>query len=112
MRAVQFEQPDLVATVAKSDEILAKDFNTLRHVAELTRNNHRLPKPPQVFAARRARPDSGQLLVHRRYTAVLISAVGLVQKRQSLGHWHLHSRIRLARQMRYHSGLKSGLSAE
>ena len=59
MRAVQFEQPDLVATVAKSDEILAKDFNTLRHVAELTRNNHRLPKPPQVFAARRARPELG-----------------------------------------------------
>ena len=66
MRAVQLDKPDLAAAVAKRDEVLAEDFKPLRHVAELARKDHRLPEPPQVFAARRTRPDPGQLLVRRR----------------------------------------------
>jgi hypothetical protein len=78
MRAVQLDQPDLAAAVAKRDEVLAEDFKPLRHVAESARKDHRLPEPPQVFAARRTRPDSGQLVVHRRHAAVVISAISLV----------------------------------
>ena len=87
MRAVQLDQSDLAAAVAKRDEVLAEDFKPLRHVAELVRDDYRLPEPPQVFAARRARPDAGQLIIRRRQAAVVISAVGLVQKRRSFGHW-------------------------
>ena len=86
MWAVQFQQPDLATAVAKRDEIVAEDFEPLRHVAELVRDDYRLPEPPQVFAARRARPDPGQLFVLGRPLAMVIGAVGGAQKRRSLGH--------------------------
>ena len=59
MRAVQLDQSDLAAAVAKRDKVLAEDFKPLRHLAEIARDDHRLPKPPQVFSARRARSDPG-----------------------------------------------------
>ena len=90
MRAMQFQQPDLAALVAKGDEVLAEDAQPPRHLAQLRGLDDRLPEPPQIFAAGRARADPGQFLVYRRTIAMVIGAVGTVQKGCSFRHRLLH----------------------
>ena len=80
MRAMQFQQADGAALVAEGDEILAQNAQPPGHFAQFGGLDHRLPKAPQIFAARRARPDPGQFLVYRRALAMVIGAVGAVKK--------------------------------
>ena len=86
MRAVQFKEADGAALVAKRHQILAENAQPPRQLAEFAGEDDRLPKAPQIFAARGARPDAGQLLVLPRSLAMVIGAVGDIQKRRSLGH--------------------------
>ncbi len=77
MRAMQFEEADRAALVAKRDQVLAEDAQPPRHRAQFARQDHRLPEAPQIFAARRPRPNPGQFLVHRRPLAMMIGAIGV-----------------------------------
>jgi len=86
MGAMQFQEADAAAPVAVGDEVLAEDADAPRQVAQFAGEDDRLPEAPQIFPARRPRPDAGQLLVIRRPLAVVISAVGGIQKRRSPSH--------------------------
>jgi hypothetical protein len=86
MRAVQLQQANRPAAVAKGDEVLAQYTQSPREVIQLAGQNDRLPKTPHIFTAWRARPDAGQLLVFRRPLAVVIGAVGCIEKRHPFGH--------------------------
>src|SRR4029077_2322501 len=89
MGAVQFQKADAAALVAVGDEVLAKDADASRQVAQFAGEDHRLPEAPLIFPARRPRPDARQLLVIRRPFAVIIGAIGRIQKRRS----HSHDRL-------------------
>src|SRR5439155_23953852 len=86
MRAMQFEETDGAGFVAERDEVLTENAQPPRDLAQFAGEDDRLPKAPQIFAARRPRPDTGQLLVHRRALAVVIGAVGGGQERRSCSH--------------------------
>src|ERR1700730_10027470 len=86
MRAMQFQEADRAALVAERDEVLAENAQAARQLPQRVGQDDRLPEAAQIFAAGRARPDSGQLLVFRRPLAMVVAAVGLRQKRRSLSH--------------------------
>ncbi len=86
MRAMQFQEADRTALVTKRYKILAENSQSARQLAEFTGQDDRLPEAPQIFAAGRAWPDAGQLFVFSRPLAMVIAAVGLGQKRRSIGH--------------------------
>ena len=80
MRAMQFQQPDRAASVAKGDQVFPQDPQPSRDLSKLGGLDDGLPETSQIFTARGARADSGQLLVFRRTFAVVISAIAAVQK--------------------------------
>ena len=92
VRAMQFKEADGAALVAKRNQVFAENPQPPRQLAEFAGEDDRLPEAPQIFAARGTRPDAGQLLVLRRSLAMVIGAVGLIQKRRSLGHYVSPSR--------------------
>ena len=57
-----------------------------RQFAQLAGEDDRLPEAPQIFPARRPRPDPGQFCVFRRPLAVMVGSVGGIQERRSLSH--------------------------
>src|SRR5207237_6109535 len=63
MRAVQFQQTDRAALVAKRDQILTQDPDPQREIAEFIGETYRLPEAAHVFAARRIRPDMGEFSI-------------------------------------------------
>src|SRR5262252_5473215 len=86
MRAVQLQQAQRAATIAKGDEILAEDAQPPGQIAQFLGEDDRLPKAAQILAAWRARPDAGELFVRRGALAMMIRAVGGVQKWCSCQH--------------------------
>ena len=97
MRAMQLQQADRAAPVAERDEVLAQYAQPPRQVTQFVGENDRLPKAAQIFAAGRARPDAGQLVVFGRPLAVVIGAVGGVEKRNPVSHLLLlHDRAIIA----------------
>src|SRR5439155_9971414 len=76
MRAMQFEETDGAGSVAERDEVLTENAQPPRDLAQFAGEDDRVPKAPQIFAAWRPRPDTGQFLVHRRALAMVIGAVG------------------------------------
>src|SRR5437763_5318055 len=75
MRAMQLQQADGAAAVAKSDKILAEDPKFQRQVLQLVRVADRLPEAPHVLAAGRIRADMRQLGVFQRNMAVMVSTI-------------------------------------
>src|SRR5205814_6482654 len=59
--AVQLQQPDGAAPVAKRHELLPQDLDAVRQIAQLVGETDRLPEAAQIFAARRTRADMGEL---------------------------------------------------
>jgi hypothetical protein len=80
MRAMQFQQPDRAAFVAKGDQVFPQDPQPSRDISKFEGLDDGLPETSQIFTARGAGADSGQLLVFRRALAVVISAIAAVQK--------------------------------
>ena len=74
MAAAQMEQSDPAAEVAEQDELLVQDADRQRQLAELGRKRDRVPEAPQVFAARRARADMGELGILSRARPAVIAA--------------------------------------
>src|SRR5579872_1364562 len=86
MRTKRLQQADGAALVAEHDEVLAKDAQPSRQVAQFARENDRLPETPQVFATRRARPDAGHFLVFCWHSTMVVGAVGGGQEWRSFNH--------------------------
>src|SRR5262249_50238849 len=59
--AVQLQQPDGAAPVAERHELLPQDLDAVRQIPQLVGEADRLPEAAQIFAARRARADMGEL---------------------------------------------------
>src|SRR5580704_11631440 len=81
MRAVQLQEADRAAAVAKRDEVLAEDPELERQVFQLVRIADRLPEAAHVFAAGRVRADTRQLCIFRGHLAVVVSAVARLEER-------------------------------
>src|ERR1700730_14834815 len=86
MRAIKLQEADRTRLVAERDEVLAEDAQAPRQLAQFAGEDDRLPEAPQIFPARLARPDPGQLMILGRPLAMVIGAVGGAQKRRSLSH--------------------------
>src|ERR671934_2549257 len=80
MRAVEMEQSEPTAPVTEQHEIFAEDAQAQRDVAEIARERDRLPEAPEIFAARRAGTDAGQLVVGQRDPAHVIPTVRRVEE--------------------------------
>jgi hypothetical protein len=61
MRAVQFEQTHSAALIAEHNEVLSQDLYPMRQVLQFVGEADRLPETAEIFAARRARSDMGEL---------------------------------------------------
>src|ERR1051325_5532006 len=80
MRAVQFQETDRAALIAERDQILAQDPDPQRQIAEIVGETYRLPEAAHIFAARRIRPDMGELGILLRHRAVVIAAKTRLQE--------------------------------
>ena len=78
MRTMQFQQSDRAPFVAEYHEVLAKNADTSRQLAQFSPQDNRLPKAPKIFSARRSGPDPGELLILFWSLAMVVSAVGFV----------------------------------
>ena len=86
MRAMQFQQPDRAAFVAKSDQVFPQDPQPSRDISQFGGLDDGLPEASQIFTARGTGADPGQLLVFWRAVAMVISAIGAVQEWCSFRH--------------------------
>jgi hypothetical protein len=60
MRAMQLQQTDSAAQVAKHHQFLAEDLDPMGQVLQFVGEADRLPKAAQIFAARRVGADMGK----------------------------------------------------
>ncbi len=68
MRTMQFQQARGAALVTERNQILAEDLDPIWQVAQFVGKADRLPKAAQIFAARRARADTGEFRIFLRNT--------------------------------------------
>src|SRR5512143_130662 len=61
--------------VAEDHEILAEDAHATRRPVEIPRERDRLPESPEIFAARGAGTDRGELGIGRRSAATSVPVV-------------------------------------
>ena len=80
------EPADSTALVAECHKIFAQDAQPLWQVAQILGKNDRLPEAPQILAAGCAGSDTRELFILGGSLAVVIRAVGCVQKRRSRCH--------------------------
>ena len=86
VRAVSLEQAHSPASVPKHHQLLTHDADGERDCAQLAGEGDGLPEPAEIFAARCAGPDPGQLLVRRGYFPAEIRSIRDVQKGSRCGH--------------------------
>ena len=77
MRAVELQEANLSAAVAKENEVLAQDADALCQILQLGAQADRMPVAAKVFTARRSRADLRQLKVRSGHLAVVVAAIGL-----------------------------------
>jgi hypothetical protein len=70
------DEADVSFAVAEENEILAQESNGLGQVLKGLGKAHRLPEAAEILAARRSRPDVGQLLVFLRHVPAVVPAKG------------------------------------
>src|ERR1700690_3533760 len=86
MRTIRLHQTEGPALVTEGDQILTKDAHATGQIVQFAGKDDRLPEAPQVFAARRVRPDASQFLVVRRQPGMVIGTIKGIQKRCSFDH--------------------------
>jgi hypothetical protein len=77
---VELQQPYSTPLVPEYDQVLPQDAEPHRQVLEHIRPDDRMPEPAQVFSARRAGPNMGELFIFLRDFTVEIPTVRGAQK--------------------------------
>src|SRR6476659_10575207 len=75
MRAMQFQQTDGAAQVAKHHQFLAEDPDPMGQVLQFVGKADRLPKAAQIFAAWCVGADMGKFCVFLGHLAVEVAAI-------------------------------------
>ena len=86
MGTMQLQQTHGAAQVAEHHQFFAENFHSLRQITQFVGEADRLPKAAQVFAARRAGSNMGELAVLAGDVAMEVAAKSRLQEGGSGGH--------------------------
>jgi hypothetical protein len=90
MRAMQFQETDCTAQIAKNHQFLAEDFDPMGQVLQFVGKADRLPKSAQIFAAWCVGADTGEFCVVVGHLAMEVAAISRLQETGSGNRFSSH----------------------